>query len=127
VNTATVTQTEVPAEAARSDRKRRRLCRTLYYGGLALVLADSLLWRRRPAIGGSVADLWLAYAGAGLVVAGLLVSAIDIGSFFRRWRLHATGRCPHCGYDLRGSPARCPECGLEQRLVRTFGQYAEEE
>ncbi len=21
------------------------------------------------------------------------------------------GRCPDCGYDLRGSPGRCPECG----------------
>ena len=29
----------------------------------------------------------------------------------RRWRAHA-GRCPQCGYDLRGDLARgCPECG----------------
>jgi hypothetical protein len=31
----------------------------------------------------------------------------------RRWRIE--GRCPRCGYDLRGSPGRCPECGEESK------------
>jgi hypothetical protein len=33
---------------------------------------------------------------------------------WRRWarqQRQKTGRCLHCGYDLRGSRARCPECG----------------
>ena len=44
-----------------------------------------------------------------LTVAVLLAS----GAARRRWRKRK-GRCPSCGYDLRGVPAGCPECGLPQ-------------
>jgi len=28
-----------------------------------------------------------------------------------RWRRRKQGRCPSCGYDLRGGSGPCPECG----------------
>jgi hypothetical protein len=30
-----------------------------------------------------------------------------------RARRRRQGRCPHCGYDLRGSDRLCPECGAD--------------
>jgi hypothetical protein len=34
----------------------------------------------------------------------------------RAWRI-SQGRCPQCGYDLRGSEKRCPECGKTAQEV----------
>ena len=44
----------------------------------------------------------------------LLAPAAWLAAAYRRRRRHKrlqSGRCPGCGYDLRGTPGRCPECG----------------
>ena len=50
----------------------------------------------------------------GILAAPLLGAAGALIALFgilrKRCRLTA-GRCPACGYDLRGTPERCPECG----------------
>jgi RNA polymerase subunit RPABC4/transcription elongation factor Spt4 len=62
---------------------------------------------------------WLRFAGAALVPAAWLgvaacgaISKVYVAHRGRRRRL--TGRCVHCGYDLRESKNGCPECGAEQ-------------
>jgi hypothetical protein len=44
------------------------------------------------------------------VLFGLLPAVPLVRALRRRQRVRQ-GRCPSCGYDLRGSPNRCPECG----------------
>jgi hypothetical protein len=46
-----------------------------------------------------------------LKVALLLPVALQTSCYLTRRREVRIGRCPHCGYDLRATPARCPECG----------------
>ena len=121
-DTAT-TQTDVQNEAARNDRGRRRLRTTLYYGGFAVTVANLLILQPLNVVSREV-SLWLLYTALALMLAAFFVWVMGVASFIRRWRRHATGRCPHCGYDLRESVGRCPECGLELRFVRSFGRYA---
>jgi len=46
------------------------------------------------------------------LAAGLFAAGLAWGGWrgARRARRRAAGRCPACGYDLRGSAAICPEC-----------------
>ncbi len=37
--------------------------------------------------------------------------AVFIGRWLVELRRLKTGKCVHCGYDLRATPHRCPECG----------------
>lgn len=46
-----------------------------------------------------------------LLVLVLLPGVMWLRRALRRRRWLRTGRCPHCGYDVRASAGRCPECG----------------
>jgi hypothetical protein len=39
-------------------------------------------------------------------------------AFYRARSRRRQGRCPACGYDLRGTPGRCPECGAIATKVK---------
>ncbi len=64
-----------------------------------------------------------------LVVLGLLIGLIIIAAaisalVFSPWlipairRIHRVRRnhCPHCNYDLCGTPSGCPECGWNRAV-----------
>jgi hypothetical protein len=124
VTPAAVTQIEVQAEAAQRGRRRRLLRGVLYYTGFALALVTSFLVAYCPTIVSPQVRLWVLCGAGGLMLAAFCMWTVDVAGFFRRWRRHSKGTCPHCNYNLRESRRRCPECGLDQGLVRAFGQYA---
>ena len=69
---------------------------------------------------GALADLGISVHWRGVTcphaLAAFTLTILPALHFFaalRSRRLHRTGHCPRCGYDLRATPARCPECGAE--------------
>lgn len=72
--------------------------------------------------------LWLGWIGNTLVH-GTVFAAVIVGLpwGWRRMRTAMTGRvgrCPGCGYDLRGTAegVNCPECGASSRELASLGK-----
>lgn len=97
-------------------RKRMPVCKGALLGGL-WGIAMSWLAHDLPV---SQRSIWL---GLGMWVAvGFVVFSLFGYAMARFYRLgleqmrelHDSGRCPFCGYDLRGSTQNCcPECGTK--------------
>jgi hypothetical protein len=76
-----------------------RVVGALGFGIVTDATTDSAIW-------GAAMPCWFAALMTGFLPArGFL-------HWRRSRRLKASGRCLHCGYDLRASPHRCPECGM---------------
>jgi hypothetical protein len=78
------------------------------YGGFVPVLVRALGYPTD----GEVATICVLGGGGGVVAILLARSWVRDQVRYLREYLAATGHCPSCGYDLRGSPSGvCPECG----------------
>ena len=73
--------------------------------------------------------IWYAHEGGGgfhhyllfiphplLALATVLLPVSWLKRCRRAGQYSRSGRCTHCGYDLRASPERCPECGQRGRI-----------
>jgi hypothetical protein len=73
-------------------------------------LGFTVLWPDGRAISGPTSGVAVPHWFLALLFA--ILPALYLRAMLRSRRRHLTGHCPHCGYDLRATPARCPECGL---------------
>jgi hypothetical protein len=79
-------------------------------GRLPAVLRMSRHYRRFVLL--PVRPLWPGLAIDTFFYAAMLGAFWFAGGFIRRRFRRARGRCPACGYDVKGTPtATCPECG----------------
>lgn len=95
-----------------------RMLRREVGSGMARALERAAPQRTRSGAG-LLGNVFLWWIGLSLLLPPL-VQALRLGAWLvlapmhlRRQRLVRTGRCGHCGFDLRGSlwSTNCPECG----------------
>jgi hypothetical protein len=77
----------------------------------------SIGWKAQTDLGNSqellpMRPIWPGFAINTVFYAAVLWVLFAAPFALRKWRRIKRGRCPKCGYDLRGSETRtCPECG----------------
>ena len=87
-----------PAGWSRWSRQRPRWWHRLGFG-------HDVGWTEGQRVDSLVLPYYFVVSVAGVLAGLFLVQRL------RARRRPCTGRCPHCGYDLRATPERCPECG----------------
>lgn len=60
-----------------------------------------------------ISEAWIIPLWPALVLLAMPATGYAIRGLLRRRRAR-TGHCPHCNYDLRGTPNHCPECGWKR-------------
>jgi hypothetical protein len=94
-------------------------CDTLYRGPSVTYHTDVLDMPYQPIWPGFLVNA-LFY---GIILWLLIPGPFVLRRHIRRSRRVEGGRCPKCGYDLRGAPpgAGCPECGWMRASEHTTG------